>query len=375
MVLHLRVNRFEEPHESPSPDKTRWSSQLHRQYCVDVGIACDRAAYQAAMRTRTMTVRSLRLVLLFLLVWTATVSAQTYPAKSIRLIVPQSAGSASDAVARVIGQRVSSLLGQQLIVDNRAGAGGLAGMELGAKASADGYTLLIGSVSTHGTIPALYRKLNFDPVKDFAPVTMLVTIPNVLAVHPSLPVQSTKELIALAKAKPGQLNVGMQGNGSSQHLATELFKIMAGNLNVVVVPYKGSGATIVALLSGEISFLFPTLALSTSHIQSGKIRGIAITTPQRIDEFPQLATVAETVPGFEMLSWIGLLAPAGTPIAIVRKLNDASAQALAMPDIRKTLAAAGMSAAPGTPGEFGAYIENEIAKWTKVARAANIEAD
>lgn len=309
--------------------------------------------------------------------WASALSAQTqtYPVKSIRVIVPQSSGSASDTVARVIGQRLSSLLGQQFLVDNRPGAGGLTGTEMGAKAAPDGYTLLLASISTHGTIPALYRKLNFEPVKDFAPISLWVTIPNVLAVHPSLPVQSTKELIALAKAKPGQLNVGTQGNGSSQHLATELFKIMAGNLNTVHVPYKGSGPAIIGLVTGEISFLFPTLALSTPQIQAGKIRAIAVTTPQRIDEFPQLPTVGETVPGFEMLSWIGLLAPAGTPKIVIGRLNEAGAKVLAMPDVKKSLALSGMTAAPGSPEQFGAFIEKEIAKWTKVARTAKIEAE
>ncbi len=301
--------------------------------------------------------------------------AQTYPAKSVRVIVPQTAGSASDSVARVIGTRVSSLLGQQFIVDNRPGAGGLSGTETTARAAPDGYTLMVGSISTHGTVPALYRKLSFDPVKDFAPITQWVTIPNVLVVHPSLAVQSTKELIALIKAKPGQLNVGMQGNGSSQHLATEWFKILAGNLNMVIVPYKGSGATIVGLVSGEISFLFPTLALATPHIQTGKIRLIAATTPQRMEEFPQVPTVSETVPGFELQTWIGLLAPAGTPSAVIAQLNEVSAKVLAMPDIRKTLAASGMAAAPSSPAEFRGHIVKEIAKWTKIARAAKIEAD
>lgn len=312
-----------------------------------------------------------------LALWASALSAQaqTYPVKSIRLIVPQSSGSASDTVARVVGQRIGVLIGQQLIVDNRPGAGGLTGTELAAKTAPDGYTLAIASISSHGTIPALYRKLNFDPVKDFAPISLWVTIPNVFVVHPSLPVKNVKELIALIKARPGQLNVGSQGNGSSQHLSTELFKIMAGNLNTVHVPYKGSGPSILGLITGEVSLLFPTLALSRPHIQAGKIRLIAVTTPQRIEEYPQLPTVSETVPGFEMLSWIGLLAPAGTPRAAIEKLNEAGAKALAMPEVRKSLDAIGMTPAPGTPEQFGSYIEQEIAKWTKVARAAKIEAD
>jgi len=301
--------------------------------------------------------------------------AQGYPTKSVRVVVAQSAGSASDIAGRVVGQRLATMLGQQFVIDNRAGAGGLAGSELVARAAPDGYTLLVASISTHGTVPALYRKLTFHPVKDFAPVGLWVTIPNVLAVHPTLSVHSTKELIALARARPAQLKVGTQGNGSSQHLATELFNIMAGNIATVQVPYKGSGPLMVALISGEIDFLFPTLALSAPHIQAGRIRAIAVATLRRQPELPDLPTVADTVPGFELVSWIGLLAPAGTPRAIVMQLNEGSARALAMPDARKALAASGMTPAPGSPEEFGAFIVQEIAKWTKVARAANITAD
>ncbi len=304
-----------------------------------------------------------------------TAKAQGYPAKPVRMIVPQSAGSASDTVARVVGQRMSGLLGQQLIVDNRAGAGGLTGTELGAKAQPDGYTLCVASISSHGTVPALYRKLPFDAVKDFAPITLWVTIPNVLVVHPSVPVQSTKELIALVKSKPGELRIGTQGNGSSQHLATELFKIMAGNLNTIHVPYKGSGASIMGVLTGEVAVLFPTLALSQPHIQSGKIRALAVTTLQRVDEMPQLPAVADTLPGFEMVSWIGLLAPARTPQPIVKQLHETSAKVMAMPDVKKTLAAVGMNVASSSPEQFGTFIQDEIAKWTKVARTARIEAD
>jgi tripartite-type tricarboxylate transporter receptor subunit TctC len=305
----------------------------------------------------------------------AIAQAQSYPMKPIRVIVPQSAGSASDTIARVAAQRMSSLLGQQMIVDNRPGAGGLTGTEAAARATPDGYTLCVASISSHGTVPALYRKLSYDAVKDFAPITLWVTIPNVLVVHPSVPAQSTKELIALARAKPGELRIGTQGNGSSQHLATELFKIMAGNLNTIHVPYKGSGASIIGVLTGEVAVLFPTLALSQPHIQAGKIRALAVTTSQRLEEMPHLPTVADTVPGFQMVSWIGLLATARTPRPIVSQLHEASVKALAPPEVRKTLGAAGMHIASTSPEEFGTFIQQEIAKWTKVARTAGIEAD
>jgi tripartite-type tricarboxylate transporter receptor subunit TctC len=305
----------------------------------------------------------------------AIAQAQSYPVKPIRVIVPQSAGSASDTIARVAAQRMSGMLGQQMIVDNRPGAGGLTGTEAAARATPDGYTLCVASISSHGTVPALYRKLSYDAVKDFAPITLWVTIPNVLVVHPSVPVQSTKELIALARAKPGELRIGTQGNGSSQHLATELFKIMAGNLDTIHVPYKGSGASIMGVLTGEVAVLFPTLALSQPHIQAGKIRALAVTTAQRLEEMPNLPTVADTVPGFEMVSWIGLLATARTPRSIVSQLHETSVKALAPPEVRKTLAAAGMNLASSSPEAFATFIQSEIAKWTKVARTAKIEAD
>jgi tripartite-type tricarboxylate transporter receptor subunit TctC len=308
--------------------------------------------------------------------WHGSVAAQpsSYPAKSIRVIVAQSPGSASDIVARIVGQQMSTLLGQSLIIDTRPGAGGVTGAEIAARTAPDGYTVLITTISTHGTVPALYRKLSFDPIKDFTPIGLWVTIPNILVVHPSLPVKGTQELVALAKARPGQLNVGMQGNGSSQHLATELFKQLAGGLNVVQVPYKGSGPMIIALVTGEITLLFPTLSLSRPHIQAGKVRAIAVTTAERITEFPDLPPVGDTVPGFEFSSWSGLHAPAGTAREIVTRLNEAAGRALAMPEVRKSLANSGMTATPSTPEHYGNHVDKEIAKWTKVARAANIEA-
>ena len=310
-----------------------------------------------------------------LLPWIPAAGAQTYPSQTIRLIVPQSAGSVADTVARIMGQQLSTLLGQQIIVDNRAGAGGLVGAELAAKAPADGYTLLIATISTHGTIPALHSKLPFDPVKDFAAVTMFTTVPNVLTVHPSLPVRSTGELIALARARPGQINIGSQGIGSSQHLATELFSIMAGGLKMVHVPYKGSGASLTGIITGEVSVLMPTLALSLPHIEARKIRALAVTTMKRIDELPDLPTIDDALPGFEVLSWLGLVAPAKVPRSVISRLSEASSKVLAMPEVRKTFSAAGMTTAQMSPEQFGSFIEAEIAKWSKVAKTANIRAD
>lgn len=303
------------------------------------------------------------------------VHAQGYPAKPVRLIVAQSAGSATDTVSRIVGQRMSAELGQSIVIDLRPGAGGVTGSEVAARATPDGYTIFASTISTHGTIPALYRKLSYDPIKDFTPIGLWVTIPNMLVVHPTLPVKNPKELIALARARPGQLNVGYQGNGSSQHLATELFKLSAGNLDLVLVPYKGSGPAIIGLVTGEISFLFPTLALSRPQIIAGKVRAIAVATAERVPEFPNLPTVNDTVPGFVISSWSGIHAPAGTPREIIARLAEVSARAVDAPEVKKLLATSGMNAAPSTPEQYGSFIEREIARWTKVARAAKIEAN
>lgn len=302
-------------------------------------------------------------------------AAQNYPAKSLRIVVPQAPGSLSDAVARVVGQRMSAMLGQQIIIDNRPGAGGLLGTEMVAKAPPDGYTLMLASISTHGTIPALYSKLPFDPVKDFAPIAMYTTSPNVLVVHPSMPVRSTRELIAMARAKPGQINIGSQGNGSSQHLTAELFNLMAGNLKLVHVPYKGSGASLTAVLTGEVSVLMPTLGISLPHLQAHRMRGLAVTSASRIEELPDLPTVSDTLQGFEVVSWTGLLAPARTPAPVLARLGEVSARALVMPEVKSTLTAAGMTPAYLAAEPFGAFIEAEIAKWSRVAKTADIRAD
>ncbi len=303
------------------------------------------------------------------------VDAQSYPTKPLRIVVPQAPGSLSDAVARVVGQRMSVMLGQQIVIDNRAGAGGLLGTEMVAKAPPDGYTLMLASISTHGTIPALYTKLPFDPVKDFAPVAMYTTSPNVLVVHPSLPVRTTGELIALARAKPGQINIGSQGNGSSQHLTAELFNLMAGNLKLVHVPYKGSGATITAVLTGEVSVLMPTLGISLPHLQGRRMRGLAVTSANRVEELPDLPTVGDTLKGFVVVSWTGLLAPARTPAPVLTRLGEVSAKALALPEVKITLTAAGVAPAYLAAEPFGAFIEAEIAKWSRVAKTADIRAD
>jgi tripartite-type tricarboxylate transporter receptor subunit TctC len=310
-----------------------------------------------------------------LAVWAPHAAAQAYPNKSIRIIVAQGAGSATDTAARVIGQKLTSALGQQVIVDNRPGAGGLLGTELAAKAPADGYTLIFANISTHGVNPALYKKLPYDAVRDFAPISMASTTPNVLIVHPSIPAKNTKDFIAFVKSRPGQLNAATPGNGSSQHLATELFKIMAGGLNTLHVPYKGSGPAITALITGESSWMVPTLTLSLPHIKTHKVRALAVTALKPVEDLPGVPAVAETLTGYEVLSWYGFAAPAGTPAAAIKRMNEAAAAVLAMADTKKSLATVGMNAEASTPEQFGAFICAELAKWSKVAKAANIRLD
>ena len=301
--------------------------------------------------------------------------AQNYPNKAVRLIVAQSAGSATDVAARAIATPLAALLKQQVVVDNHAGAGGLLGTEIAAKAPADGYTLIFANISTHGVNPALYRRLPYDAIRDFTPIGLATTTPNVLVVNASLPPKNTAEMITLLRNRPGQLNVATPGSGSSQHLAVELFMTMAGGLKSQHVPYKGSGPAMTALIAGEASWMIPTLTLSLPHIRSGKIRALGVTSTTPHEDLPQVPPLAETLPGYEVLSWYGFAAPARTPAAVVNLLNQATATVLAMPETRKGLAGAGMSVQHSTPAQFGDFIRNEIEKWSKVAKGAGITLD
>lgn len=299
---------------------------------------------------------------------------QSYPAKSIRIIIAQAPGSATDVVSRVIGNKLSESLGQSFVVDARPGAGGTLGTELAAHAAPDGYSIFMANNSTHGSNPALYAKLPYDAVKDFAPIIFVSATPYVLTVHPSLPAASLKQLIALAKSRPGQINYASAGNGSTHHLSGELLKTMAG-IDIVHIPYKGTTPAITALLSGEVSIMFATVTGIQPHVKSGKVRALAVTTPKPSSMMPGVPTLAETLPGFEMLSWFGLLAPAGTPAAIVNRLNAETAKVLALPDVKSVLTAQGFEVMSGTPEQFGDYIKREIAKITKLAKATGIKAE
>jgi tripartite-type tricarboxylate transporter receptor subunit TctC len=299
-------------------------------------------------------------------------SAQPFPAKPVRLVIAQAAGSATDSIARVFGPRLSELLGQQVVIDNRPGAGGSLGTEIVAKAPPDGYTTLLANISTHGVNPALYRKLPYDPIRDFTPVSLVSTTPNVIVVHPSLPVKSIKDLVALARAKPGQLNYSSSGAGSSQHLAAALINVLT-RIDTTHVPYRGSPPALAATMAGEVAFMVPTLTTGLPQIQAGKVRAIAVTGSTRAEELPNVPTVAETLPGYDVVSWYGVVGPAGLPRPIVDRLNADLVKTIATPEVRKGFAAMGMTPSTGTPEQFAAYIRNEIDKYVKIARAAKIE--
>jgi tripartite-type tricarboxylate transporter receptor subunit TctC len=298
--------------------------------------------------------------------------AQPYPAKPVRLIVTFAAGGSSDVLARSVGKFVGDGLGQQVVVENRPGAGGRIGAEAVAKAPADGYTLLFGTIGTHGVGPALFRNLPFDPVKDFAAIGMLHKLPNLLVAHPSLRVSSVAELIALAKAQPGRLTFASAGSGSVSHLAGELFKVTAG-IDMVHVPYKGGGAAVPDLLSGTVSMMFETIPNAIPHARSGKLRAIAVTTPGRSQIAPEVPTVADSLPGFDVSSWTGLFAPAGTPRAVIERLNAETVRISRDPAYLEAMKAIGTDAVSSTPGELAAFVREEIAKWQRVAQAAGVK--
>ena len=303
------------------------------------------------------------------------VLGQTDSSKPIRVIIAQAPGSATDVVSRTIGTKLSEALGQPIVVDARPGAGGTLGTEIAAKAPADGSHLFMANNSTHGSNPALYAKLPYDAVKDFAPIIFVAATPYVLTVHPSLPVAGPKELIAFAKARPGQLNYASAGNGSTHQLSGELLKTMAG-VDLVHVPYKGTTPALAALLGGEVSVMFATATGVRPHIKNGRLKGLAVTTPQRSELMPGLPTLSEAaLPGFEMLSWFGLLAPAAVPKPVITRVNAETAKVLAMPDIKNALNAQGLEVRGGSPEQFGEYIRSEIAKIGKIAKAAGIKAN
>jgi tripartite-type tricarboxylate transporter receptor subunit TctC len=299
-------------------------------------------------------------------------AGDTYPTRSIRVIVPQSAGGSTDLAARVVTQKLGESLGQTLVIDNRPGAGSLNGTDTVAKAAPDGYTLLC--VAASFTInPSLHEKLPFDPIRDFVPITRLAALPHILVVHPTLPVKSVKELIALAKAKPGELNYASSGIATSTHLAAELFRHMTGT-DMVQVPFKGGAPGMVGLLSGQVQLYFATISTALPHVKSGKVRALAVTSSKRSIVAPEYPTLAEAgVSGYEHASWVGLLAPAKTPGAIVSKLQAESLKAVNLQDVKGHLLRDGLEPVGDTPQEFAAIVKAEVAKWKKVVKAAGIK--
>jgi tripartite-type tricarboxylate transporter receptor subunit TctC len=298
----------------------------------------------------------------------------SYPTKPVRIIVPQSPGASTDLTARLIAQRLNAALGQPFVVDNRPGAGSIVGTDLVAKAAPDGYTLLV--VASSITLnPTLHKNLPFQPIRDFAPITQLSSFPNLLTVHPTLPVKTVKDLVALAKAKPGSINYGSSGAATGTHLSAELFKYMTG-IDMVHVPYKGGGPAVQALLGGQVQLNFATIVSVLPHLKSGKLRGIAVTTAKRSPAAPEIPTIAESgVPGYDHGPWNGFLAPAKTPRAIVAKLNEETARILHNPDVKNVFMSEGAEPVGNKPEEFAAIIKSETEKWAKVIRAAGIKAD
>jgi tripartite-type tricarboxylate transporter receptor subunit TctC len=295
-----------------------------------------------------------------------------YPAKSIRIIVAYTPAGTTDILARAIGQKFTEAWSQPVIVDNRPGANGNIGTEIAAKAPADGYTLLMGTAGTHAINPTLYPKLQFDAVKDFAPVSLVATVPNILVVSNALPVKNVKELIAYAKANPGKLAHGSPGIGSTGHLSAELFKSMTG-VRMTHVAYKGSAPTLQDLMSGQIQVVFDNIPVYLPQVKAGKIRALAVTPAKRSPAAPELPTIDEAgVKGYEASTWFGLFAPAGTPADIVAKLSAETRRILDMPDVRERLLGLGAQPAGSTPEEFARFVRSEIAKWAKVIRDAHV---
>ena len=296
--------------------------------------------------------------------------AQTFPSKPIRIVVPFTPGGPNDILARMIGQRYTAVWGQQTLVDNRPGGGTVIGTDIVAKASADGHTLLMVSTS-HAANPSLMSKLPFDTLRDFVSVGQAVSSPNVLVVHPSVPARNTRELLDIAKARPGQITFASGGSGAATHLAGELLKIMGG-VEMTHIPYKGAGPATIDLISGQVTWMFGTILPTIPHVRSGKLRALAVSGKRRAEILPEVPTVAEHVPGFEASSWYGVFAPAGTPAEVIIKLNQEMARALTPVEVRQRLAAEGTEVVAGNPEDFMQLFRAEAAKWARVIKQAGI---
>ena len=302
-------------------------------------------------------------------------AAQDWPGKPIHFIVPYPAGGPVDAVARLLGQRVSEALKQPVIVENKPGAGGNIGADFVAKAPADGYTLLMGAVATHAINPTLYASIPYDAARDFAPVTQVASTPNVLVVHPSVPAKNVQELVAYARKNPGKLNFGSGSSGSAGHLAGELMKSMAG-IDMTHVPYKGAAPAQQDLVAGRLDLMFDNLASAQGQIKAGTVRALAVTTAKRSPLAPDIPTMSEAgLPGFDINTWLGVFAPAKTPPAIVDRLHDTFAAALAAPDVRQRMLTLGAEPVSSTPKEFAEYVATEARKYARLVKASGAKAD
>ncbi|RDL50124.1 hypothetical protein BLJAPNOD_01241 [Ensifer sp. M14] len=302
-------------------------------------------------------------------------NAQGFPDRAVTLVVPFAAGGSTDVVARIVAQKMSEDLGQQVIVQNVAGAGGNLGADNVARANPDGYTILMGTVATHALNPLILKTKPYDPEKDFAPISLLVVVPNVLVVNPELPAKTVEELLALLKAKPDEYAYASSGNGTPLHLSGELFKKMAG-VNMQHIPYKGAGPALNDVIGNQVPIMFDNLPSSSGHIKAGTLRALAVTTSERAPSFPDVPTVAEAgIPGYETYTWNALFAPANTPEPVVARLNEAANKALADPAVVERMKEFSATIVGSTPEELGAHVKAELAKWTPVVRDANIQMD
>ena len=319
--------------------------------------------------------RFARLVVFLLAAWIPQLQAQTYPSRPIRFVVPVATGGIADYYARVIGAKLHEAWGQPVLVENRAGGAGNIGSDIVAKSAPDGYSMVMGFVGSHAVNPFLIKNMPYDPQHDFVPVVMVIEAEGMLAVHPSVPVTTVAELIALAKAKPGKLSYGSGGIGTASHLAGELFKSMTGT-NIVHIPYKGNAPAIADLIGGQTQLTFATMPTVVPHVRAGKLRGIAVIGAARSAAAPQLPTIAESgVPGFSVNNWIGLFAPTGTPAEIVRKMNAEVNRIMRLPEITRRMEVEGERFTPNTPEEFAVFIRAEVAKWGKVVKDSGLTAE
>jgi tripartite-type tricarboxylate transporter receptor subunit TctC len=298
-----------------------------------------------------------------------------YPTKPIRIIVPQAAAGSQDTFSRLVGTKLGEALGQQVVIDNRTGANGIIGTEMASKAAPDGYTLLSTGTGSHAINPSLYAKIPYDPVKQFTPVALIGYSTSVLVVHPSVPVKSIDELIALAKSKPGEIRYASAGVGSSPHLSAEMFRHMAG-VNILHVPYKGSTPGVIATISGEVSMMFTGVASAIAHIKAGRLRALSVNGPKRSPTLPEVPTAGESgLPGFEVDFWVGIFAPSGTPRAVVAKLNGEINRIISTREIREQFLTIGADPVGGTPEQFGAILQKDIERWGKTVRVSGLKVE